>query len=93
MPAVLPGAVLGRCVVRGCPVRYRTGPDRLCDGHRRADTITEEEWRADQVAARQAAADPAFIPGVSATGPAADPPARDGILPTSETAKRRARRV
>ena len=24
---------LPRCPVRGCPVRYRGGPDRLCPGH------------------------------------------------------------
>jgi hypothetical protein len=24
---------LARCLIRGCPTRFRTGPDRLCHDH------------------------------------------------------------
>jgi hypothetical protein len=29
----LDGADLARCVIRGCPVRFRFGPDRKCADH------------------------------------------------------------
>jgi len=30
--------VLARCLVRGCPVRFRVGADRLCRWHGADDT-------------------------------------------------------
>jgi hypothetical protein len=28
-----PARIMPRCPVKGCPVRYRGGPDRLCPAH------------------------------------------------------------
>jgi hypothetical protein len=41
---MLPIATLPRCPFRGCPIRYRGGPDRPCPAHqagRRLDGIAE----------------------------------------------------
>jgi hypothetical protein len=40
-----------RCPVRGCPVRYRGGPDRLCPGHQADHDDTGQPTRAALLAA------------------------------------------
>jgi hypothetical protein len=40
-----PSEDFSRCPVRGCPVRWRQGPDRKCEAHRRGDDGLAARYR------------------------------------------------